>query len=123
MNDPDNKSQYSAAASCSTVRDKPTRQVALEQAIELTTGDRNRAYGDPYTNMKVLAGMVREYMGNRSMDSFTAADMSAVNILIKLSRISTNPTHRDSWIDAAAYAGIGLECANAVLNEKLKQKS
>lgn len=103
-----------------TLTDKPVRQQALEEAVKLTCGDRNASYGDPYVNLKILAGMVREYMGARSMKSFTAADMAAVNILIKLSRISVNPTHRDSWVDAAAYAGIGLECAQAVFNEQMK---
>lgn len=117
-----NEKSYSGSLQSGSLigQDKPTRQVALEEAIKLTTGDRNAAYGEPYTNMKVLAGMVREYMGSRPMSSFTAADMAAVNILIKLSRISGNPTHRDSWVDAAAYAGIGLECANAVLNDQMK---
>jgi hypothetical protein len=123
MQDPNNSSvkDYTSGAGISAAAKilcKPTRQVALEEAVKLTVGDRNVSYGEPYANMKVLAGMVREYMGNRSMNSFTAADMAAVNILIKLSRISVNPTHRDSWVDAAAYAGIGLECAEAITKDK-----
>lgn len=94
--------------------DKSVRQMALEEAIRLTVGQRDKEYGSPYVNMSILAGMVRAYLADREV---TAADMAAINILIKLSRLASNPTHRDSWIDAAAYAGIGLECA---LSEKAK---
>lgn len=101
--------------------EKSVRQRALEEAIALTTGDRNKAYGSPYPNLKTLAGMVTAYLGGRR--TVTAADVAAINILMKLSRISVNPTHHDSWVDAAAYAGIGLECAEAMVADAEKDNA
>lgn len=102
--------------------DKSVRQLALEEAVKLTCGDRDRSYGSPYNNLTIAANLIKAYMGNRPMVSFTAADMAAVNILIKLSRLSYNPTHHDSWVDATAYAAIGLECAEAVVADAMKNQ-
>lgn len=97
---------------------KPPRQLALEEAIGLTVGSRDKEYGPPIINLTQAANLVKAYIGDRPMNSFTAVDMAAVNILIKLSRLANNPNHRDSWVDAAAYAAIGLECAEALATKK-----
>jgi hypothetical protein len=34
-----------------------------------------------------------------------------MNALIKVARLSTNPTHKDSWIDLAGYAACGAGIA------------
>jgi hypothetical protein len=97
---------------------KPPRQLALEEAIGLTVGSRDKEYGPPIVNLTQAANLVKAYIGDRQMNSFTAVDMAAVNILIKLSRLANNPNHKDSWVDAAAYAAIGLECAEALATKK-----
>lgn len=88
-----------------------TRESVLTEATKLTCGDRNAAYGPPFENLNRIANLFKAYMGDRPVHSITAADVAAFNVLTKLSRVTTNPTHRDSWVDAAAYAAIGLECA------------
>lgn len=96
------------------------REAALLEGINLTMGDRNAAYGAPNVNLTKMAMMLRGYFNGRSTESFTSADMAAIMILAKLSRIAGNQTHHDSWVDAAVYAAIGLECAeqNATLPVK-----
>lgn len=96
------------------------REKALLEGIGLTMGDRNKAYGAPNINLTKMATMMRGYFQGRSTESFTSADMAAVMIIAKLSRIAGNQTHHDSWVDAAVYAAIGLECAeqNAEINQK-----
>lgn len=87
------------------------REAALQEGIGLTMGDRNAAYGAPNINLTKMAMMMRGYFNGRTVDSFTSADMAAIMILAKLSRLAGNLTHHDSWVDAAVYAAIGLECA------------
>ena len=97
-------------------RKKSIREGALDEAIKLTCGERDKTYGPPTENLTRIANLFKAYMGNRSVHSITAADIAAFNVLTKLSRVATNPTHRDSWVDAAAYAAIGLECAMTISN-------
>lgn len=90
------------------------REAALREAIKLTCGDRNVAYGPPTANLERLADLIRAYFGTREITTIQSTDVAAINILIKLARLATNPTHHDSWVDAAAYAGIGLECSKTL---------
>lgn len=91
---------------------KPSiREEILAEASNLTAGDRNKAYGPPARNLERAAALLRAYFGNRPIKSATSADFAAINVIIKLARVATNPTHRDSWVDMAAYAAIGYECA------------
>ena len=93
-----------------------TREGALTEATKLTCGNRDKAYGPPFENLNRIANLFKAYMGDRPVSSITSADVAAFNVLTKLSRVATNPTHRDSWVDAAAYAAIGLECAVTIFN-------
>lgn len=89
------------------------REGALREAIKLICGDRNETYGGPVQNFTRGAAMMRAYMGDRSMYSFTATDYAAFNVIIKLARVANSPEHRDSWVDMAGYAALGLECAHS----------
>ena len=101
-------------------KESPIRERALLEGIHLTMGDRNAAYGAPNINLTKMAEMLRGYFKGRSVESFTSADMAAIMILAKLSRIAGNLTHHDSWVDAAVYAAIGLECAEENASNKQK---
>lgn len=96
-------------------RDVSIREAMLRQAIELTCGQRDKAYGPPYRNMKQTAELFNAYLNNRPLarlgKELDAHDMAVFMILAKISRLATTPNHEDSWTDIAAYAGIGLECA------------
>lgn len=86
--------------------DTPTpRRAALLEAADLIDSDRNAIYGEPTVNMARIAALWTEYMGA----TFTPADVVALMALVKLSRLSKTPNHRDSWVDLAGYAAIGAE--------------
>ena len=38
-------------------------------------------------------------------------DISAMMILLKISRLANSPGETDHWVDIAGYAAIGSECA------------
>lgn len=98
---------------------EPHRETILNCALDLTLGDRAVAYGDPTSNMVRLAALIAAYLGGKPPGyQITPVDAAAFNVLIKLSRIAVNPLHYDSWVDMAAYAGIGGEVAiNTVSKE------
>lgn len=87
----------------------------LRHGIELTEGDRNKAYGDPYDNLTCFADLVDSYLkglGWESNDSLDAVDGSVIMNLAKISRIAANKDHEDNYVDAATYMAIAGECAN-----------
>jgi hypothetical protein len=42
-------------------------------------------------------------------DELTPADVAAMMILMKVSRITTSPGKEDNWVDIAGYAACGAE--------------
>lgn len=78
----------------------------LNEAIELTGGDRNADYGDPYDNHKLIADIATLITGKE----LTAYDIVMVQIATKLSRMKVSRTKRDHYVDLMAYAGIAYEC-------------
>ena len=92
---------------------KSIRENILETAIGLTTGDRNKAYGDPYNNLLIQANMINNYLYARFPEKeieLTPQDIAMVYVLGKVTRIGLNPSHEDSHIDGAAYLAIAYEC-------------
>lgn len=87
----------------------PERAKILEKAFELTTGDRNATYGDPYTNLKMFGEMVGAFLGV----PVSAVQASTIMVLAKISRVAVNDQHRDNYVDGAAYMAIAGECAVA----------
>jgi len=84
------------------------RQALLGEAIRLVTGDRNNQYGPPTQDFDRTAIMWTAYLDGRRI--LEAHDVAAMMILLKLSRISWDPTNRDSWVDISGYAACGYEC-------------
>lgn len=78
----------------------------LNEAIELTGGDRNADYGDPYDNHKLIADIAALITGKE----LTAYDIVMVQVATKLSRMKVSRTKRDHYVDLMAYAGIAYEC-------------
>lgn len=79
----------------------------LSEAIELTGGDRNEAYGDPVLNHQHIADIFNAVTGR----NLSAREIVLVHVATKLARRARNPTHRDSYVDGMAYTGIEYECA------------
>jgi uncharacterized protein DUF6378 len=90
---------------------KTTRGKVLEEALNLTEGDRNRTYGDPSHNLTCYAYLVDSYLFGRKANEteLNAVDGAMLMALAKISRIAVNQTHKDNYVDLAAYAAIGFE--------------
>lgn len=100
------------------------REDLLFQAAALTGGDRSAAYGDPHTNLTMMAGMVTAYLGGkyglvRCLDS---EDMAWIMVLAKASRTVASAKD-DNYIDAAAYAAIAGECRRHIENYVIAPQS
>ena len=87
----------------------PLRVLLLEEAASLTSGDRERAYGEPVGNMQQIADIYNAITGQ----AVSARDVALLHIATKLARLSKNAPHRDSYVDGMAYLGIAYECALA----------
>ena len=92
-----------------------TREDVLEEAKAAVLKDRNVDYGSPEQNFQVIAELWGTYLTARDidfdLDDPTPADVAAMMILMKISRIITSPQKRDHWVDIAGYACCGDECA------------
>lgn len=88
-------------------REPPPRADLLDEAKALTCGDRNVAYGEPVANMEHIARIFNATTGHHVSGREVAIMMNCV----KMARRAKNPTHRDSYLDGMAYAGIEYECA------------
>lgn len=91
---------------------KSIRQQILERGIEITTGDRNKSYGDPLQNLG-LAGKIKELLYSNAQRKLGPAEREAIGLVVtKLSRIfSGSAPGRDTYLDGAVYFAIAGECA------------
>ena len=83
------------------------RQEILDEAIRLTSTDRQKNYGEPLVNHQRIADIWSVLLGVEVTPSQVALCMVGVN----LARLVETPDHLDSFIDAAAYIGIAGEIA------------
>lgn len=84
------------------------RTEILKKAESVINGDRDKAYGNPEDNFKMIADMWSVYKGVK----FTSTDVGAMMALLKIARIRSNPDKADNYIDLAGYAACAAECAN-----------
>ena len=83
-----------------------SRSAFLETVNALITGDRNVQYGEPTQDFERTARLWSVYLDK----DLSPHDVAVCQILLKISRITHNPTKEDSWIDIAGYAACGWEC-------------
>lgn len=76
------------------------REEILNTAACIVTGER---YGRPEDNFEAVARLWGAYTGHE----FTAVDVAAMMILLKLARVSSGHAKTDNWIDIAGYAACG----------------
>ncbi len=86
----------------------------LAHARELTEGDRNQQYGDPYPEYRRLAAIWGARLGIK-IEAHQAALMMAD---LKANRLWDNPDHGDSPVDGAAYFAIAGECGERQVADK-----
>ena len=91
------------------------REVILKKASELITGDRDKEYGDAFTNFNDIAQgwslILKKHV--------TREDVALCMAWVKMARLAKNPTHQDSWVDIAGYAGLGGEIGSMDASTKL----
>jgi len=82
------------------------RSVLLAEASSLTSGERNKDYGDPVENMTHIANIFNAITGHKIKPS----EVPMFHIATKLARKKASPLKRDHYVDIMAYVGIAYEC-------------
>lgn len=95
-----------------TLHEVTVREEILAGARACVLQDRNRAYGGPEDSFSLIAGFWTVYLGQE----VTAVQVAHMMALMKMARLTANPTHMDSYIDLAGYAACGAEVASASIN-------
>lgn len=87
------------------------RQQVLQEAERLIHSDRNAEYGEPEDNFGQSAALIYGYLKPylKPDCAISPADVAAMMILMKIARLSTDPSKMDSWTDIAGYAACGAE--------------
>lgn len=91
------------------------RSELLDQAKETVTKDRNDTYGEPEDNFGTIAirweTYIRQLLKKRGTEGriILPADVAAMMIDVKLSRIGSGKNDYDNWRDTAGYAACGAE--------------
>lgn len=85
----------------------------LDEAKTLITGDRNNQYGPPTQDFDRTAAMASAFGFQVDGKPLQGHHVAIFMMLLKTSRLAWTPDKRDSWVDAAGYAGCGAECAVA----------
>jgi hypothetical protein len=81
----------------------------LDEARQLTTGDRNVTYGPPDADFARTAGMLNSLFSHKLSSPLLPQDVAKIVMCIKLSRSVWNEK-RDNYVDLAGYAACGWEC-------------
>ncbi len=89
----------------------PVRAEVLDEAKNLTTGDRNKDYGDPLPNFQDTADLLTVQFRHKFKEGerFTPSDVAKIMVHVKMARMIKR-NKRDNWVDIAGYAGLGAEC-------------
>lgn len=87
-----------------------TREEALNEVARCVLQDRNASYGSPENNFSRVAKLWTAYFDR----TFGPHDVAAMLALLKIARLSDNPTHMDSWVDLAGYAVCGAEVSESL---------
>lgn len=95
-----------------------TRPEILDNAKKCVCGDREQDYGSPENNFSTIAKLWEAYKGT----PYTAVDVAAMLMLLKIGRISSGHGKSDNWIDAAGYAACGGEIESKSKPSELTQE-
>lgn len=88
---------------------KRTRDDILETAQQIINGDREQTYGSAVKSFEQIAALWSVILDT----DVSAPDVARCMVAMKLSRLSGNNEHRDSWVDIAGYAALGAEVAES----------
>lgn len=96
-----------------------TRKDILDSALECVNGERDKQYGNPENNFKLIAELWMSYLDNcgavlQGTEVFLRPeDVASMMALLKIARIATGGPKEDSWVDLAGYAACGGEIVSA----------
>ena len=81
----------------------------LEEAGEIVSGPRRKAYGHPKPNHDRIALLWSAYLKAKYENEF---DLDAIDVVlmmdaVKTARLIESPDHRDSWVDKVGYSACG----------------
>jgi len=82
-----------------------TRQQILRKAQGQLESTEKQGYGEGGNGLPVVAQMWSAYLGR----DIRPADVAAMMIMLKISRIQNSPEREDHWVDICGYAGLGAE--------------
>lgn len=84
-----------------------TRKETLEKAIVCVCGQREKDYGSPEDNFRIITQLWTAYTGY----PFDSKDVAMMMALLKIARIASGTATEDSFVDLAGYAACGAEIA------------
>lgn len=90
----------------------PMRVSILNKGAELTSGDRDKSYGDPLVNLG-LAGEIKTLCRRVQARAMHPAEIEAIDqVITKVARVYTGSmVKEDNYIDGATYFAIAGEAA------------
>lgn len=86
---------------------KSKRESILQQAILVTTKDRNETYGGMENNFEKIAKYWSLYLNS----NITAHDVAIMMVFLKIVRLQSGVPHEDNYIDGAGYLACAAEIA------------
>lgn len=94
-------------AACLKCSDEGAERVSVGILSEARTtiGDRGDTYGDSTAGLERVAGMWSILLET----NVAPREVATMLALLKIVRTTASPTHRDSYVDAAAYMGLAIE--------------
>lgn len=90
---------------------RASRDEVLQRAASLIGGERATTYGSAAESFARIA----ELWGTLLGAEVTATMVARMMIAMKLSRLTRDDAHADSWVDIAGYAALGAEIAEVEL--------
>jgi len=88
------------------------RRQLLDEAATIVTKDRATAYEEPEDSFRNIARLWNGYLAAKKDPEISPADVAAMMILLKVARLSNNPSHYDSALDVAGYAACLADVAS-----------
>lgn len=88
--------------------EKTPRDVVLDTAKQLISGERAQTYGDSTESHRRIG---RLWAAILDVDEVPPHQVALMMAALKISRAVGDPTHEDSYVDMAGYAALGYEAA------------
>lgn len=81
---------------------------AIEEATLVIYGDREKTYGDPGKNLRVIAEYWYTHLKAKYdyKGGLTTDDVCVMMVLLKQARLANSPKHRDSIVDTIGYSAL-----------------